>query len=208
MSARAPSAPHTPRSWWRRNAPWLLGAAVLAVFAFGLPLREERRLQALRSPQRPIDVPAGAWAHYEGARWRVVETELLPAGGFDDALDERADDAMLVVRFEVIPDRNTPGKTLDGCQGRVTDDRDRYWEANPPVLSRYRGKLQRSCGTRLGPDFKREQALGGRPFRFEHVYQVPKDLAPTQLRPELRMLQPKTAPQGAYLRFALATPAG
>ena len=197
----------SPRGWWRRNAPWLAGAVVLGVLAFALPWREEEQNQAIRSPQRPVDVPAGGWAHYEGARWRVVETELLPAGGFGSALDLRDDDAMLVVRFEVVPDRNTLGRTLDSCQGRVSDDRGRHWEANPPPLSRYRGKLQRRCGTRSTADFRTEQALGGRPFGFEHVYQIPKGLEPARLRPELRMPVPKSAPKGTYLRFALAPPA-
>ena len=166
MSAAMPSHRHrraagggaTRRGWRRR---------VLGVLAFALPWREEKQNQAIRSPQRPIDAPAGSWAHYEGARWRVVETELLPAGGFGSDLDTRDDDAMLVVRFEVIPDRNILGKTLDSCQGRVSDDRGRHWEANPLPLSRYRGKLQRRCGTRSTADFRTEQALGGRPFRFD-----------------------------------------
>lgn len=207
MTAATPSASASTRGWWRRNAPWLVGAVVLGVLAFALPWREEKQNQAIRSPQRPVDVPAGGWAHYEGARWRVVETELLPAGGFGSDLDVRDDDAMLVVRFEVIADRKTLGKTLDSCQGRVSDDRDRHWEANPLPLSRYRGKLQRRCGTRSTADFRTEQALGGRPFRFEHVYQIPKGLEPARLRPELRMPVPKSTPKGTYLRFALAPPA-
>ena len=204
MSAMAP-APAPARSWRRRNAPWLAAAAVLGVLAFVLPLHGELTEKARRSPQRPLDVAPGAWAHYQGARWRVVEAELLPAGGFGNAIDLRADDAMLVVRFEVIPDAKTLGAKLDACQGRVSDDEGRHWEANPPVLAGYRSELQRQCGSRLGKDFKREQALGERPFRFEHVYQIPKGLAPTQLHPELRL--PKAAPPGTYLRFALPPPA-
>ncbi|HEY0504555.1 MAG TPA: hypothetical protein VGD42_13810 [Lysobacter sp.] len=197
------SSATVPDSWWRRNRLWLAGAMVLGALAFGLPYREALQRYAHNQPQHPIDVAAGEWAQYEGARWRVLGADLVGNAGPGTKFALRADSAVLIVRYEVIADAQTLASHLDRCQGRLSDAGGRQWEANPLPLSRYRSALPRMCGSGYGPDFKKLEALPGRPFHFAHLFQLPRGQTLQGLRAELRMSSPKTVPDGTYLRFAL-----
>lgn len=187
--------------WWRSNRLWLLGAAALGAVAFAWPYREALDHYQRTDPSRPIDVAAGAWGRYEGARWRVVDARWQEAGP-GTPFKARKDAAVVLVRYEVIIDKGLPAKKFDACQGRLSDAQGREWEANPSALSRYRGELSRSCGSYYDrKNFESISAPNGRPFRFEHVFLVPKTQGLRGLHPQIRMPQPKTP--GSYLRFDL-----
>lgn len=188
--------------WWRRNRFWLLGAIVLGAIAFVWPYQEALRHYQRNHPLHPIQVPAGEWARYEGARWRVVDAQLHSGVGPGTRFKVREDAAVVVVRFEVILDRDTRAKRIDACQGRLSDAAGREWEANPIALSRYRSALPRNCASSMDKrTFDRVNAKPGEPFRFEHVYLVPKTATLRGAHPEIRLPQPKTP--GTYLRFSL-----
>lgn len=188
--------------WWRSNRYWLFGAALLGVVAFVWPYREALDHYQRQHPQRPIDIAPGAWGVYEGARWRVIDAKLLTAAQPGKPALPRPDAAMVVVRYEVVIDKGLSAKRIDACQGRLSDAQGRQWEANPTALSRQRSDWPRSCGSYLDrKTFETISAPNGRPFRFEHVYLVPKRTALRDLHPEIRLPQPKTP--GAYLRFSL-----
>lgn len=191
--------------WWRRNALWLLGALLLGAWAMIVPYREALDEYEKMRPSHPIDVAPGQWAEYAGARWRVLGVDTLAAGG--PLSGQRPDATVLAVRFEVVPGRATLAKQLDSCQGRLSDDRQRRWQHTSSLLDRNRYPQPRSCGSDYADDQVR--ALPGRPFRFVHAYQVPREQAQVLqgLRAEIVMplakQTPDDMPPGTYLRFAL-----
>lgn len=187
--------------WWRSNRLWLIGAAVLGVLAFVWPYREALREYQRTDPSYPIDVAAGAWAPYEGARWRVVDAQWREAGP-GTPFKAREDAAVVIVRYEVIIDKGLPTQKFDACKGRLSDAQGREWEANPGALSRYRSELPNTCGSYYERgNFDRIPAPNGRPFRFEHVFLVPKSQGLRGLHPQIRMPEPDKP--GTYLRFDL-----
>lgn len=206
MSAALPVA-SANAGWWRRNRWWLCGALVAGVLAFWLPYREAvREFVRTREPSLPIDVPAGAWGEYEGSRWRVVRVQREDDLRQGMAGYAESASSLVVVTFEVIPGRGVGGDDLDRCRGRLSDAQGRTWEADaiPYVnLSRARQRLNKSCGSRMGADFRTEKARAGRPFAFHHLYQVPRDVPTNSLRAEIAFPPFMVEPKGAYLRFAL-----
>lgn len=197
----------TRGSWWRSQRVWLAGALVLGAIAFVRPyfdaLHEYRRFR----PHDPVDVARGQWAHYAGARWRLVDASLKTATGPGSAFDlQRLDSAVLVLRYEVVPDPGTDAARLDACKGRLTDARGREWDNNPLPLSRYRSpeRLSAMCGSRLGADFKRETARPGHAFAFEHLYQVPRSADWRAMQAGISVPDREADPDGGrYLRFGL-----
>lgn len=188
--------------WWRNNRWWLAGAIVLGAIAFAWPYREAFDHYQRTDPQRPIDVARGAWAEYDGARWRVVDAQWREADKEKAMKLPREDAAIVTVRYEIVVDKGVRARRFDACQGRLSDARGREWDANPQALSRLRSDYSRACGSR----YDRENhdwisAPNGRPFQFEHVFLVPKSQSLRGLRPMIRM--PKAEPTGSYLRFSL-----
>jgi hypothetical protein len=204
----AASPPDRPDGWWRRNRYWLLGALLLGAIAFVWPYRDALHEYQRWRPHDPIDVAKGEWAHYAGARWRLVDASLKTATGPGSAFDlQRLDSSVLVLRYEVIPDPGTDAEKLDSCKGLLFDDaHGREWENNPLPLSRYRNPQRWSdmCGSRLGADFKRQLARPGRAFVFEHLYQLPRSVEWRRMRAGISVPDPElVADQGSYLRFSL-----
>lgn len=202
-----PSEQEAGAGWWRRNRWWLVGAVVLGVLAFWLPYRDAvREFVQTREPSQPIDVPAGAWAEYEGSRWRVVGVQREDGLRDGYAGYQHAESSLVIVSYEVIAGRGISPDALDRCRGRLSDVRGRVWNADAipyASLSRPRQRLGKSCGSRLGADLEREKARPGRPFAFHHLYQVPRGLPTNELRGEIVFPPFKTTPPGAFLRFDL-----
>jgi hypothetical protein len=189
--------------WWRRNALWLLGALVLGAWAIYAPYREALQAYQNRHPSHAIDVAKGEWAHYEGARWRLVSAEALAPRDPRIGGPVRKDAGVLLVQFEVIADSGTQAKHLDLCKGQVSDAQGRLWDANPAGLPRLRGpKLPTTCGSGQDAQYKSIIALPGRPFRFQHAYLLPRTQRLDGLQARIDLRNSQTS-KGRYLRFAL-----
>lgn len=205
----APAPPHPSASsgWWRRNRFWLGGALVLGALAFWLPYRGAvREFVDTREPSHPVDVAAGDWGAYEGSRWRVVGVQREDGLKQGMAGYQTSESSLVIVTYEVVAGSGVTGDALDRCSGRLSDARGRLWRADAipyTQLSRARQRLGKACGSRLGEDLEREKARVGRPFRFHHLYQIPRDLPTAQLRGEIAFPAFKTTPPGTYLRFQL-----
>ncbi|MBO9664812.1 hypothetical protein [Dokdonella sp.] len=184
-----------PSSWWRRQGPWLLGAALLGAYAFYMPYRESLNHYAIFHPIRPIEVAKGASADYEGARWRLLNITQR------DQRDLREDAMILVARFELIADEGTSAKNLNRCKSRISDARGRYWEVAPFSGLRVKSELPDSCGSGRGPNFTTIEPEPGKPWLFEQAYLVPRGLDPKTLRPEIYMFSMEQRRPGDYLRF-------
>lgn len=184
------------RGWWRRQRVWLLGAALLGAWALYMPYREWREIEQRGFPTRPIMVPQGVWAHYEGARWRLLAADIEPL-----KRRRRADAMALVARFEVIPDPGTTGAALDACKARLTDRRERHWNSDAADLLGVYSALPTSCGSNLDTHFERIEAKPGQVWSFTKVFEVPKGMDASELQPEIIMLWPKHSPTGSFLRF-------
>lgn len=211
MSLPRTASPHDagdgPTGWWRRNRFWLAGALVLGALAFWLPYRDAvHEFQDRREPRHPRDVAAGQWGEYEGARWRVAAVERV-----DDVPDAFAGyphdaSSLLVVSYDVVPGRAATPDLLDRCKGRLSDAQGRTWDAGAmphASLDRTRQRLGTRCGSRTNADFEREAARPGEPFRFHHLYQVPRAVPTAALRGEIAFPPFTTTPAGTYLRFDL-----
>lgn len=198
-AGRAPA----PIGWWRRNALWLLGTAVLGAWAMIVPYREQLQVYRQRHPDQAIAAARGQWVAFEGARWRLVEAQALAPRDPRLRGPLRKDAGVLVATFEVIADSGTVAKDLDRCRGRVADAEGRLWDANPADLPRLGGdKLPETCGTGYGADFKPISALPGRPFAFRHAYVLPRKDRLDGLT--LRIEFPNSpSSKGRYLSFAL-----
>ncbi len=193
--------------WWRRNRWWLAGALVSGALAFWLPYRDAvREFVHTREPSVPIPVRAGQWRDYEGSRWRVVRVQR-----FDQLADMTAGyphsaSSLVVVRYEVVRGRGVSIQDLDRCKGQLSDLRGRRWDADAipyAKLARQHQRTPRTCGSGLGSGLEREQARPGRPFAFNHIYQVPAGVPTHALRSEIAFPPFMVEPKGAYLRFDL-----
>lgn len=206
ISPESPAPSDASHAWWRRNRWWLGGALLLGVLAFWLPYRDAmREFVETREPSHPIDVAFGTWGDYEGSRWRVirVQREDMQQGS---AGYQHSDSSLVVVTYEVIRGKSVTSESLDRCNGRMSDRRGRYWNADAMVrsqLSQAFQRLGRDCGSRMGREFLRDTAMPGRPFEFHHLFQVPRDLPISELRGEIAFPPFKTTPPGTYLRFKL-----
>lgn len=187
--------PKPQPGWWRRQGPWLLGAALLGTYAFYVPYRDAWRHYAAFHPMRPIEVAKGESAAYEGARWRLLNISVR------DQRDLREDAMIVVARFELVADAGTDAKKLDRCKSRVSDARGRSWEVAPFSSTRVKSELPHSCGSGRGPDFTTLVPEAGKPWLFEQAYLVPRGLDPNTLRPEIYMIALDQQRPGNYLRF-------
>jgi len=203
-AAAAPAtAASAPIGWWRRNALWLLGTAVLGAWAMIVPYRDALQSYRQRHPDQAIVAARGQWVAFEGARWRLVEAQALAPRDPRLAGPLRKDAGVLLATFEVIADSGTVAKDLDRCRGRIADADGRQWDANPAGLPRLRGdKLPETCGTGYGADFKPIGALPGRPFAFRHAYLLPRKDKLDGLTLRIEFPNSPTS-QGRYLSFAL-----
>ena len=184
------------QGWWRRQRAWLLGAAVLGAWALYMPYREWREMDQHLFPTRPIVVEQGVWARYEGARWRLLGTDIEPLKR------QRRDDAVaLVARFEVIPDPGTTAATLDACKARVSDRQERHWDPDSGSQLGTYSALPTSCGSGLGARFEQVEAKPGQAWSFVKVFKVPRTLDARELQPEIIIRWPKQSPNGSFLRF-------
>lgn len=211
-SAASASAP----GWLRRNRWWLAGALVLGVLAFVLPQREARHEWGRRGYTHPVEGRAEGWTEYEGSRWRLVEVRRKDASEVaGDYLHPKA--SMLLLVYEVIPGKQVDSEVLDHCVGRVSDGRGRFWggvgmgggaNSNPfgwDVQARVRKELglDTDCGSRAGENGLTVKARPTRPFRFFHMFLVPRDLPLQGLHGEIVVDPYNTTPPGSYVRFRL-----
>lgn len=184
----------TWRSWLREQRLWLLGCAVLAPISFAWPAWQAWQQYGQHRPLLAIDVAAGGAARFGGADWRLGSVEIL------DPKDVRRSDSappgtvFLVAHFSMTPQPGSDPKLLASCDGRVSDERGRWWDTTAIFLSLGAG-TQLSCvaGFRDG---KVQGPAVGAPWHFAQVFLIPEDAAATA-RPEiiLPQLQPR------YLRF-------
>lgn len=188
-----------PQSWWRLQRRWLLGALLLAAWALYMPYREWREQDQRMRPTRPLMVAPGAWAHYEGARWRLLD--VVPGS---TSLHRRPGTYLLVARFELIADAGTTAKSLDACKSRMSDAQGRYWEGDSVgtvSMHGVRSTLPTSCGSGLTEHFQQIEPVPGKPWQFTQVFEIPDTVDANVLRPEILILWPKQSPRGQYLRF-------
>lgn len=192
-----------PPGWWRRNAGWLVGTAVLGALALWLPYRDALQQYRQRNPDTAVVAAKGDWTAFAGARWKLVSTEtLLPR---DPRLRGplRKDAEVLLLRYEVIADEGTKAADLDRCRGAIVDAQGRRWETGGAALPRLSTpRLPDTCGSGYDADFKQVMALPTRPFAFEHVYVLPRGRRPDELRARIELKNTDKA-QGRYLEFAL-----
>jgi hypothetical protein len=190
-------------SWWRRQWLWLLGALVFGTWALYGSYSAMWEHSAESELKHPINVPHGTWAHYEGARWRLLELRQASDGKVPDI------GMHLVARFELIPDAGSTAKKLLHCYLSLSDENGRRWKDDPLLLGTFvHHDLPINCGIGSGkaPDFKDIEATPGVPWQFETDFVVPRTLELQQLHPEVRYDQPEFersqhSPPGTYLHF-------
>ena len=198
--------------WWRRNRLWLSGAVLVVALSLGWSWWAARKDYAIKNRVYPIDVAVGGQAHFEGARWRVVQAWLQDEP--DDAVRFHSDRllrlhpqaAFLIVRFEVLADAGTTPDQLNACRGQVSDATGRVWDSYGSLPLRMRnagGRLDHACGGGYGSLQDTDKALPGRPVQFEHTYAVPRGIPMHDLRPEIYFLVNERSPDGVFLRFEL-----
>lgn len=189
--------------WWRRQWPWLLGAAVLATAAVVGPHLERTREFRMRHPDAARPVRAGAWGGYAGAEWRLRglalhDQAMLPA---DLLLPGNA--RVAVVALEIRPGPGAAGD-IDAarCSLLLRDGRGRSWRFAPEALFTY----SRRAGLALDCARPRDGAGSG-PYTVHLPFLLPDDVDIADLRLELQLfpLPPEDVePAGAYLDMALA----
>jgi hypothetical protein len=190
----------TSHAWWRHRGRWLLGALLLAAWALYMPYHEWREQDQRMRPTRPLTVAAGAWARYEGARWRLLE--VAPG---TTSMRRRPGTYLLVARFELIADAGTSAKSLDACKSRMSDAQGRYWETSSVggiSVHGVRSKLPTSCGSGLTEHFQQIEPVPGKPWQFTQTFEIPNTVDAGSLHPEILILWPKQSPRGQYLRFS------
>lgn len=201
-----------PVGWWRGNRAWLPAALLVMVLSLGWSWRAERKDYAIKHRVHPVHVAMGGQAHFEGARWRVVQAWLQDEP--DDALRFHPNwllrlhpqAALLIVRFEVVADAGTMPDQLNMCRGQVSDATGRVWDSYGSLPLRMRNggeRLDHPCGGGYGSLQDTNKALPGRPLQFEHTYAVPRGIPMHALRPEIYFLVNEHAPPGTFLRFSL-----
>jgi len=188
--------------WWRRQGPWLLGAAVLAAGAVAGPYFDRQREFRIHRADAARAVPAGAWGRYAGAEWRlhsvtVQDQTLLPR---DLQLPDNA--RVLLAELEIRPDPTTTGESnVARCALRLRDGRGRSWRSAPEALVAY----GRRAGFALDCERPRERPVG-QPYMARLPFLLPDDVPPAALRLELQLfpLPPEDVePPGTYLDMAL-----
>lgn len=191
------------QGWWHRNRIWLPAAMLLAALSLGWAWRAGQQDYAIKNRTRPIDVAVGGQAHFEGARWRLVQAWLQDVP--DKRLRLHPDAAFLIVRYEVVADAGTKPDQLNACRGQVTDAVGRTWNAHGslPLSMLREDRLDHACGGGYGSLQDGDKALPGRPLQFEHTYEIPRGIPMHDLRPEIYFLVNEHVPDGVYLRFAL-----
>ena len=206
--------------WIRRNRWWLAGAVVMGALAFALPYRSAQHEWGRRGYSHPVEGRAEGWTTYEGSRWRLVEVLR------DDAVSEVAggyvhgEASLLLLVYEVIPGKGVDTGMLDRCRGRLSDARGRVWGGPPwggdvvfagdgSIASDTKRRvakalgLESGCGSRSGAGVLPVKARPTRPFRFFHMFLVPRQLAAQGLYGEIVVDPYRTTPPGSYVRFRL-----
>lgn len=180
-----------------------MGALVLAAWAIWWPYVQDRRDYRLSNPSVPREAPAGAWVHYENARWRLVAARVLAPTDLQ-GLQLRPDSQVVLATLEVIPDKGVDPNRLDACKSVLRDPDDREWKAQPLTLTRFPQRpLGLRCGSRLDEHAQWVKARPGRPFRFGQVYQLPRGVPLAGLRLALHLPLLEHEKRGAYLDFRL-----
>jgi len=188
--------------WWRRQWPWLLGAAALAAVSVAGPHFDRQREFRIHRVDAARTVPAGAWGRYAGAEWRlhgiiVQDRAMLPR---DLRLPDNA--RVLLAELEIRPDRTAAGEShVARCAPRLRDGHGRSWRASPEALVAY----SQRAGFPLDCERPRGQPAGP-PYVARLPFLLPDDVHPTDLRLELQLfpLPPEDVePPGAYLDMAL-----
>lgn len=205
--------------WWRRNRWWLAGAAVLGTLAFVLPYRGALEEYGRRGYWHPVDATSEGWTAYRGSRWRLVEVLRDDDASNTAAGYLHADASMLMLVYEVIPGQGVSPEQLDRCRGRLSDDKGHHWGGAPwgeaAMMDRDGGgsgtnryKFERDvglgsgCGSRSGSPLP-VKARPTRPFRFMHLFLVPRGQATEGLHAEIVLDPFETDPPGQFVRFTL-----
>ncbi|RDZ26451.1 hypothetical protein [Lysobacter silvisoli] len=192
-----------PAGWWRRNAAWLLGTAVLGTLALWLPYRDALQQYRERNPTVTVAGAKGDWNAFAGARWRLVSAESMVARDPRLRGPLRKDAEVLLLSYEVIPEPGTKITDLDQCRGAIVDAQGRRWETGGAALPRLSGpRLPETCGSGYDDAFRRVIAAPGKPFAFRHAFVLPRGQRPDQLRARIELKNSKTA-AGRYLEFKL-----
>lgn len=200
-AASAPTAP--PSGWWRRNALWLAGTAVVGALALWLPYRDALQRYRERNPSVAVVANRHDWTAFNGARWKLVAAESLPPRDPRLRGPLRKDAEVVLLRFEVIPGSGTKTRDLDTCVGAIVDVRGRRWNADPGALPRLSGpRLPSTCGSGYVDGFKQVLAVPGRPFAFQHAFVLPRGQRLDELRARIEFRYSDKA-DGRYLEFAL-----
>ncbi|SFL07052.1 hypothetical protein [Lysobacter sp. cf310] len=195
------AAPAT--GWWRSNAGWLLGTAVLGALALWLPYRDALRQYRERNPSVAVTAAKGDWTAFAGARWKLISAESMIAGDPRLRGPLRKDAELLLLRYEVIPDPDTKISDLDLCRGAIVDVQGRRWDTGGAALPRLSGpRLPETCGSGYDDAFKRVIAVPARPFAFQHAFVLPRGQRPDALRARIEFKNTKKA-DGRYLDFSL-----
>lgn len=221
MNAPPIQGPGAPVAGWaRRNRWWLAGAVVMGVLAFVLPYRSAQHEWGRRGYNHPVEARAQGWTNYQGSRWRLVEVLRDDAVGKVAGGYVHADASLLLLVYEVIPGKGVDAGTLDRCRGRLSDARGRVWGGPPwgvdvafpgdgSIAWKTKSRVARAlgletgCGSRAGVDVLPVKARPTRPFRFFHMFLVPRQLAAQGLYGEIVVDPYRTTPPGSYVRFKL-----
>lgn len=219
MSTHPATADMPATGWFRRNRWWLAGAIVLGTLAFWLPYRAAQHEWGRRGYTHPVEARSDGWTTYEGSRWRLVEVlrddkASNVSGGY-----LHGDASLLLVVYEVIPGKGIDAESLDRCRGRLSDSRGRVWGGprlggtgsaigdsaigEASVRARRTLGLDTGCGTRSDGDALATKARPTRPFRFVHMFLVPRALSSQGLHGEIVLDPFETSPPGSYVRFKL-----
>jgi len=201
-STVSPAVP-PPTGWWRRNAGWLAGTAVLGALALWLPYRDALRQYRQSNPSIAVAANKRDWTAFNGARWKLVAAESLAPRDPRLRGPLRKDAELVLLRYEVIPDSGTQTRDLDTCVGALVDARGRRWDSDPSALPRLSGqRLPKTCGSGYDDAFKQVLAVPGRPFAFQHAFLVPRGLRLSEVRARIQFRHSDKA-DGRYLEFAL-----
>ena len=188
--------------WWRRQWPWLLGAAVLAAGTVVWPHFDRQSLITFHRKDAARAVPAGAWGRYAGAEWRLRGVTVQDRSMLPRDLRLPANARVLLTELEIRPDQTAIGESGVGrCALTLRDGRGRGWRASPETLTTYsrRAGFQLDCARPRGEP-------AGPPYVVRLPFLLPDDVPPTDLRLELLLLP---LPPGsderseAYLDMAL-----
>ncbi|MBN7135909.1 hypothetical protein A7A76_14380 [Lysobacter enzymogenes] len=199
----AASATAPPAGWWRRNAGWLAGTAVVATLALWLPYRDALQRYRERNPSVAVAAARNEWTAFNGARWKLVAAESLLARDPRLRGPLRKDAEVVLLRYEVIPDSGAKTRDLDTCVGAIVDAGGRRWDSAPAGLPRLSGpRLPDRCGSGYDDAFKQVVAVPGRPFAFQHAFVLPRGQRLSELRARIEFRYSGKA-DGRYLEFAL-----